>query len=281
MHDDNSPPETLYHYTTQEGFLGILKSDELWASKIHYMNDAREFELGLNIARQKVDHILADPNSTLDKVKLERMRDEITTIDVVNVFVCSFSAKGDMLSQWRAYSGRSSGFSIGFDTAMLERLGKEYGFILAPCVYAPEQQQQMIIDLIMECETEDINVERVYREGPRLMVAIPMGGTFIEKLTRYASIMKHGTFAEEQEWRLTSKPIGLDHPKYDVRAGVSSPVPFFKLDLSMQGEPLINELIVGPTPRGELAKYAAEALLHRKGLQNFKTRLSETPYRNW
>jgi Protein of unknown function (DUF2971) len=160
MNDDNSLPQTLYHHTTQEGFLGIVKTDELWASKIHYMNDAREFALGLNLARTEIDYFRNDPKSTLDKAKLERMRDEIKTIDVVNVFVCSFSAKGDMLSQWRAYAGRSCGFSIGFDRATLDRLGVEAGFVLAPCVYEPERQRKMIKELIMQCETEDISVER-------------------------------------------------------------------------------------------------------------------------
>jgi hypothetical protein len=140
--DDHPLPKPLYHYTTQEGFLGIVKTGELWASKIHYMNDAREFSLGLDIARQEIKLILKDPDSTLDKDKLRRMRDEINTIDKINVFVCSLSADGDMLGQWRAYAGRAGGFSIGFDSEKLKTLAAGAGFELAPCVYKPTCQQK-------------------------------------------------------------------------------------------------------------------------------------------
>jgi hypothetical protein len=38
-------PEVLYHYTNQEGLLGVVTSASLWATHISYMNDAMEFEL--------------------------------------------------------------------------------------------------------------------------------------------------------------------------------------------------------------------------------------------
>jgi hypothetical protein len=36
-------PEFLYHYTSQDGLLGIISSASLWATNISYMNDATEF----------------------------------------------------------------------------------------------------------------------------------------------------------------------------------------------------------------------------------------------
>ena len=47
----NSPPVELYHYTTQDGLIGIFDSNLLWASKIHYLNDSTEFELALTLAK--------------------------------------------------------------------------------------------------------------------------------------------------------------------------------------------------------------------------------------
>ena len=32
----------LYHYTTAEGLEGIVSSHQLWATNIHYLNDAEE-----------------------------------------------------------------------------------------------------------------------------------------------------------------------------------------------------------------------------------------------
>ncbi len=36
----------LYHYTTAEGFRGIIESQELWATSIYHLNDWTEFEHG-------------------------------------------------------------------------------------------------------------------------------------------------------------------------------------------------------------------------------------------
>lgn len=35
-------PEKLYHYTSKEGFLGIIENKTLWASSILFMNDEKE-----------------------------------------------------------------------------------------------------------------------------------------------------------------------------------------------------------------------------------------------
>jgi hypothetical protein len=37
------PRGLLYHYTTVDGFLGILDSDSLRATHIRYLNDSQEF----------------------------------------------------------------------------------------------------------------------------------------------------------------------------------------------------------------------------------------------
>src|ERR1019366_1397698 len=33
---------TLFHYTTAAGLLGILRSSSLWATDLHFLNDAQE-----------------------------------------------------------------------------------------------------------------------------------------------------------------------------------------------------------------------------------------------
>ena len=38
--------DVLYHYTTSEGLLGILRDDKLWATDIFHLNDSSEFEYG-------------------------------------------------------------------------------------------------------------------------------------------------------------------------------------------------------------------------------------------
>ncbi len=42
--EEQPPSGVLYHYTTQSGILGILSNKEIWASKIYYLNDSKEYE---------------------------------------------------------------------------------------------------------------------------------------------------------------------------------------------------------------------------------------------
>ena len=46
-------PDALYHYTSRKGFLGIIKTKQIWASHIRFMNDLKEQILALEILERK------------------------------------------------------------------------------------------------------------------------------------------------------------------------------------------------------------------------------------
>ncbi len=48
------PDDTLYHYTTFKGLIGIVKTGTLWASDIRYMNDSAELMHTADLIRQEV-----------------------------------------------------------------------------------------------------------------------------------------------------------------------------------------------------------------------------------
>ena len=45
-------PELLYHYTTLDGFLGIIRNSELLATDIRYLNDTSEFRTVPDLAAE-------------------------------------------------------------------------------------------------------------------------------------------------------------------------------------------------------------------------------------
>ena len=138
---DRTPPSVLYHYTTQEGLLGIVSSKEIWATHTQYLNDTREFHHALEILQQE----------TTDQPVL---RDEwYQIISGANVCVCSFSEDGDSLSQWRAYGGRASGFAIGFSGEYLRRAFEQLGR-LVPVIYEDDEQRSLIRTLLDDVREE-------------------------------------------------------------------------------------------------------------------------------
>src|SRR6266481_7110439 len=119
-------PGTLYHYTTQAGLLGIIKCRCLWTTNIFYLNDSREFNYALELARTGLKERLSGPAARNEQKQF--YESALTTLDDVapiipqalSLHVGSFSAKGDSLSQWRAYTQNGIGFSLGFDEAYLQ-----------------------------------------------------------------------------------------------------------------------------------------------------------------
>lgn len=48
-------PETVYHYTNANAFLGIIQNKELWASHIRFQNDKEEAIYSLDILEEVLD----------------------------------------------------------------------------------------------------------------------------------------------------------------------------------------------------------------------------------
>jgi hypothetical protein len=66
---DNHPvPTLLYHYTDARGLLGIIESHAIWATHLHYLNDAQEFAYAADLADQvlKEQRASAEPRESED-----------------------------------------------------------------------------------------------------------------------------------------------------------------------------------------------------------------------
>jgi hypothetical protein len=97
------PPDLIYHYTNQTGLLGIVTNSCIWATKAHYQNDAKELEHTLDLSRGVIETLLhANPGAEVERL-LRAMNRTAESLKSINIFVCSFSAHKDMLSQWRGY----------------------------------------------------------------------------------------------------------------------------------------------------------------------------------
>jgi len=82
-------PELIHHYTTAHGLLGIFEEKALWATKIHYLNDASELVRPFNIAN---NYLLGKIKDTPEKEIIERMRYNIEISGGQNICVASFCA---------------------------------------------------------------------------------------------------------------------------------------------------------------------------------------------
>jgi hypothetical protein len=116
-------PAELFHYTSSDSFLAIINSQCLLATERSYLNDPQEFRWGLSALQKDLDSHLAKQYSPdfVDQAKIALAEKEQ---DDLRLFVLSFSANPDLLSQWRAYASDGTGVAIGLDaSALRDRAG--------------------------------------------------------------------------------------------------------------------------------------------------------------
>jgi len=110
---ETKAPENLYHYTSSAGLMGIIGTEEshtgkLWATKIHYMNDGLELQLGLEQIRKEIEaqkeHIrenieVRDGYRKRTTDELDKMLADLERIAHINIGVVSFTTER-VLQNW-------------------------------------------------------------------------------------------------------------------------------------------------------------------------------------
>ncbi|WP_138598909.1 MULTISPECIES: DUF2971 domain-containing protein [unclassified Pseudoalteromonas] len=278
---------TLYHYTDQNGFMGIFINQELWATKIQYLNDEKEYALALTLAKEHLEDLIEEAKTHQERALITKLNyyiDIIPNIKNMNICVSSLTENGDLLSQWRGYSRTLGGYSIGFNEFAFEPFITLQGFELAQCVYENNAQKELVKSMIDQV-IDEFNSEP--EPGYKMETYYESGNEFLDRLAKIAPLLKDSSFAEECEWRVIAT---VNFEDLEFRAGNSMLTPFYKVNLdSVDFSRLIDEIIVGHTPHPELAISATEAfvLKHFPPLDKddyqcpIKVKQSNIPFRNW
>ena len=268
----------LYHYTDQNGFLGIIENRFLWATKIQYLNDRNELNLALNIAGEVLEQQASISKDSTELFRIKRLIENLENIVDINICVCSLSEKGDLLSQWRGYSSGMGGYSIGFDKDALEICVRELGFELYKCEYDLREQRKHIESVVEETLQTFKNYDEPLTES--IGYSSDSASYFNQKLANISPIIKDPSFEEEAEWRLVSKG-GINFDNLNFRTGRSMLIPYYKLKLNGNLNELIPEIIVGHTPNIELATKATRALMFKHKITKSRVIPSSIPFRDW
>ena len=248
------PPDVLYHYTDQEGLLGIVSTGKMWATNIEYLNDQREYRHALALMEECLRGRQPDHRA------LKLLKQWLSGTKPIESYVCSFSCESDSLPQWRAYGGSAGGYAIGFEGNTLSQAARENGMELVKCVYESERQLTIVNEVINDVMTSRIE---------------PLLSEYVEIL---APLMKHPGFAEEREWRLVGSCQDKSKQDKNFRKGASMLVPYHVVDC-----PPIACVVVGPTINRTLARRSVQRLLwkHGQDLHHKKVTNSIIPYRAW
>jgi hypothetical protein len=275
---DSSAPEIIYHYTTADGLLGILKGSSLWCTHFSYLNDAAEATYARRVFCDALEATPKDsPRRLIAEAVLARLEPLLTRGDAwTSLFTASFSEVEDDLSQWRAYSAAGARYAIGFDRARLEAAGEALGFKLRRICYKKETAFERLNPFIEELFTKIPALPPTGHVG--ILTIVPIMGKALEAEGPW---LKHAKFEAEKEWRLATTTYTQD--QVALRPGKSYLIPY--IALPFDPKELIKEIWVGPGPHPRENELAVAHLLAKTTWERHRApppiRVSEIPFRDW
>lgn len=297
------PTETLWHYTTTAGLLGILNNVDkkaeddkprsgtykpvLHASAAQFLNDQRELTLGLGLMndflniyaeRQMLDH---QPAAKAFLGEVSRAIQEIIDKTYPHYLHCStisFSTDGDSLSQWRAYGRGTGGFAIGFDPTTFPRSttnDRVNGLGLQKVSYVTDTLEAPLLDAF------NVFVAQAIVDAPNGKITEHAVHKAVQQLAFPAASVKHTGFSEEKEWRFVEPGFGHQRGETndpDFKVGAAGLVPYRSVTLPAEA---VVGLYVGPGPYQYENYLSAQSMLYRYGYvdASHNVHCSDTPFR--
>lgn len=153
-HDDQPTPE-LFHYTSAEGFRGIIETRQFWCTDVSHVKDDREGDHGLSILKSVLNR----------KYVYEPFREFVGDLDSLfgmkrqwTSYMCCFCSAGEQAHMWRDYAKGGTGCALVFDYDALysgANGGKRYAFFRV--LYDQELQTRQVeqtVDHAIQFEQE-------------------------------------------------------------------------------------------------------------------------------
>ena len=279
------PSRNLFHYTSLRSLEGIVRDRCLWATDIHYFNDAAEMRHIAQLLDGEIDrriHQGCDNEKVLSQFRVW-LSDRLPNGNMV--FVTSFTQNGNLLSQWRGYCAPGKGVSFGFDPGLILRCADEQSFQVGKCIYETADQAKLVTQIVDA--VSDLAKIRGEAAPNKKHPSQSYHGVFEEienSLLHIGALVKHPSFAEEEEWRAVSS-IFTNYVEAPIhyRESLSMLVPYIHFSLAPSGESRLffKHVFLGPTPNINLSINSLSRFLAKHNTGQFSVQYCGIPYRNW
>ncbi|UGQ47207.1 DUF2971 domain-containing protein [Massilia endophytica] len=190
-----------------------------------------------------------------------------------NIFVFSLSEEDNLLSQWRSYTPHGKGVSIEIAPHVLKLIVAANRLKLGKCLYTDEDHSQVLLSLfehLWGCYAQ-VEVKPVTTHAFRDFFQSKRG-TILEAL----SLVKHGAFSEEREWRLIQCHDDQSE-KISFREGPTMLIPYTKILIGEERRPF-KSIRMGPSENPDLALASLLRFVGQNQLAQSVIR-SHIPYR--
>jgi len=288
--------EVIWHYTAQDTFVSIVENASLRFSDIECMNDPTERQHLVDLTRAEIEQRLGQAKVANDEpaiilfTALKRFAREFQ----LPIYVGSFSAARNDLSQWRAYSGSELGYAIGFRQEGLIKAIKD--------IVSSPKGGKVWSRKITYADVDKLNSIRTYFDGRlnharRLWSEYNDVKRYSDHITNIADSLpyhlsdaaqvafaKDSSFSPESKFRIAIQMPRQgdlnDNAKIGFRSchGVIRP----HLEFSFSRDVfvgIVSEVLVWPAKDGELSVRKAQLFMEHFGFGRGVVVASKIPYR--
>jgi len=286
--ESQEPPKIIYHYTSDDGLRGILETGQLWLSDIFNLNDPSELSHGFSHAVNILNGKAAEgpPESQVFAKHFSAFH-QAGMQGSAHYFVCSFSADGNDLGQWRAYADNGRGYALGFDAKALEDVFTKENGVAIPnnCTFSvtykdaviAEFHRQMIdsmFGLISLPHGKNMESTALHAHMKELSVTLSV------HVLRAALFFKHEAYRNETEYRfLQIHRADVPPPEVKRRYRSYELVKYREFDWKRLQAGALKRIVVGPAADPAKATRFATDCLAACNVENVEVVCSDIPYR--
>jgi hypothetical protein len=284
--DPDAAPNVLYHYTDAPGLLGILRTNQLWASSIRHLNDALELEYAAGLVRQIA--LTLQPATERGQLFVESMArldsrllfEGGVTPGLSRIYVACFCERDDLLGMWRSY-GDLGGMSVGMNAHLLASGVPEFqsgalNFRFVEVAYDRDAQVETLTNVLrLGLEASDSV------EADTIQDAV--ASIFFNVMERLAPLLiayKSPGFADEHEWRA----VRGEPETICFRSRGNLIVPFTRIEMTTghgvdAGRLPVRSVTVGPGMDSDANLASVQDLTAASGYKMTEVRQSEVRLR--
>jgi len=275
----------LWHYTSADGLIGILKSGQIWSTQVACLNDTVEQRYFGDLVYANVRTWRARNTDPTLAVMLRIADEALAQRDFSSTghFVACFSEIEDDLGQWRGYGGGECGYAIGFRSdGILAALKARPGTGLLPMNYDDKAQDFFVNDVLRMTVTYfRAGLQRGFTDIEKWAKEFLL--TFATELDIFACVIKHPKFSGEAERRITTLLQPGEHQALEFRQKRTLLARHLPLDLTIPSEGgkqlPITRIYIGPGPSQQVSRISVGDLLLKFGYRNITVEVSKVPYR--
>jgi len=267
-------PSTLTHYTSIEGFLGILKTRKIWASNVMYLNDKKELIHALNSIKNPISEIIKTlPNKPNICNALKLFSDSVNVENIPDTYAACFCDGEDKLSMWRGYSKNNQGIAISFGYNHIDKITINTPIETNKVIYSDFSTEKKLQHQLKSSINMFIDIDELigYSEIKSM--------NYIENsIYLILARFKHFGFRDEGEWRLIIQDTNGSIPP-EFRSHGNRIIPYTSIDLGGISNG-IKKITIGPGSDQELTRKSIKKFMRHNGINDDLVEISKVPYRD-